>query len=347
MSGIESVGMAVPGPGLGVAEIASTLTQWLADDTASCELAQRLARSVGAETRYFALSPPEILHLEGLAERARLFEELAPPLGSKAAEEALRAAGCPPEEVATLIFTSCSVPTIPAVDAQIIERAGLRHSTFRVPLFQQGCAGGMVGLSLAGALAEQRGPVLLCSVELCSLVFQRGDRRTSQLVGAALFGDGAAAALVTPGGGRLKIHAARSELLPGTRQLMGYDLFDDGFHLRLDRELPQCLVRDVPRIVDEFLSEHGTSREALRFWLVHPGGPKILDALSAALGLGAADLRWSREMLRRYGNLSSASVLMTTKLFLDSGEAERGTKGLLLGVGPGLTLELLLLEVRK
>ncbi len=346
MSGIASIGIALPGSGFAADTIGSSADVWLAGDAGLRELFSRFVRSAGNECRHFVIPPSEILKLGGLEHRAELFERHAPQLGALACSEALESSGCCPTEIASLIFTSCSVPSIPSVDAVIAERLGLRSSVRRIPMYQQGCAGGMVGLSLASALAEVDGPTMLCSVELCSLVFHRSDVAPAQLVGSAIFGDGAAAALVVPGQGRLSVIGARSELIPGSRHLMGYDLLDDGTHLRLDRELPQTLLGSAPALVHGFLDRHGLSTSGIDFWLVHPGGPKILDALQEAFLLPDHALHYSREVLRTFGNLSSASILFVTRLLCDSGELRRGLKGLLVGVGPGLTIELLLVEAR-
>jgi alkylresorcinol/alkylpyrone synthase len=142
----------------------------------------------------------------------------------------------------------------------------------------------------------------------------------------------------------LAVVGHQSFLVPNSRHLMGYDIFDDGFHLRLDRELPKALASEAPEQVRRFLAQFGMTHEDINFWLFHPGGAKILDFLEETFALKSEQARWSRDVLREVGNLSSATILFVLKAFLDSKVAARGDKVLMVGVGPSLTIELILFE---
>ncbi len=281
------------------------------------------------------------------AERARVFEEDAPRLAIDAAEAALAGSACKPEEIDAVIFTSCSCPVIPALDTHVIEALGFRSDVTRLPSYQFGCAGGVLGLGLAQKFGPAIENVMLVSCEICSLVFHADDRSPSSLIGAAIFGDGAAATVISreySERARVRLIDHQSMLIPNTREVMGYDIKDDGSYLRLQKELPSYIATFGPKLIASFLSKHGIQRSDISWWLFHPGGSKILDYLNELLGLEREQSSWSDVVLRDYGNLSSATVLVVLQKFIESARAKVGDKFIILGVGPGLTLEVVLAE---
>lgn len=345
MASITVVETAVPSLRYTADDVAMIGNEWLADIPEKRDLFLRFLRSSNTASRHFVLSSDELLAIGGMQKRQELFERFGPELGAAAVGAALARAGIRNGDLNTLLFTSCSCPSIPAIDALIIEQLELSRTIARCPVYQHGCAGGVVGLRLAADLAAVRGPVALASVETCSLVFQPSNPTPAQLVGAAIFADGAACALVMPGEEKgLVVVGHQSFLVPNSRHLMGYDIFDDGFHLRLDRELPNALASEAPEQVRRFLAQYGMTHADINFWLFHPGGAKILDFLEETFSLRSEQARWSRDVLREVGNLSSATILFVLKAFFDSNVATRGDKVLMLGVGPGLTIELILFE---
>ena len=344
MPGIVAVSTAVPSHRYSSDQLLEAGGCWLRDDHANLQLFERLLRSSRTEVRNFVVPIHEILAQNGSAKRAELFEEHGTALGEVSQRAVLQAAGMHPKQIDTLIFTSCSAPVIPSIDASLIERSGFSVTINRVPMYQQGCAGGVVGLSLASRLAAHRGEVMLTSVELCSLVFYPGDHSAGHLVGAAIFADGAASAIITSENSGLCYVGAQSQLLPGTRHLMGYDVLDDGAHLRLDRDLPAKLIEHVPDIVAEFLRLHGVTPEQIPFWLFHPGGTKILNFFDQTFQLKWEQSRFAREVLGSVGNLSSASVLFVLERFFQANVCRAGDYALMVGIGPGLTVELILFQ---
>lgn len=343
MPAIRSIATAVPENAYSAEQVLSATKDWWHGDAAAKILFERLVTSVQVDRRHFVLPISEILKLKSVSERSEIFWTAGKALGVTSAKQALSAAGLESKAARSLIFTSCSVPTIPAIDVEMITALGISPIVRRVPIYQHGCAGGVVALGLAGALSPETRPTLITSVELCSLVFQGTDNSGGNLVGSALFADGAASVIVDDHGD-LDILASRSYLIPGTSQVMGYDILDDGSHLRLQRELPSLLADHIPALVTEFLGEHGLTSKKINFWLFHPGGVKILSLLEEAFGLQRTATHWAWDVLRGYGNMSSASILFVLNEFMRERPWQTGQHALVVGVGPGLTIELVLLR---
>ncbi len=347
MPSIRAIGTALPRYSYNRAEIAAAGNTWLADAPDKRDAFQRFLASSKTDKRHFVIPAESVLSLNGMHGRADLFEREGPPLGVAAIAQALTYAGLRPEQIATLLFTSCSCPSIPAIDGLILEQSGFPRTTSRIPIFQHGCAGGVVGLGIASELARLGHPVLLNSVELCSLVFNSRNPSPAELVGSAIFADGAACAVISPEDSGLTFVARESYLIPQSRHLMGYELLDDGFHLRLDRDLPRMLGSSAPERVQQFLQNHQLTTKDVRYWLFHPGGIKILNFLESAFGLAPEQARWSRDVLQSVGNLSSATVLFVLDSFLRAQVVKTGEYALMVGIGPGLTLELILFQQRE
>lgn len=341
---VISVQTTTPRHSASIQDVAEASRAWLQSESPESQLFNRYLRSSGATGRRFVLPPHEIIALRGVQERARLFEEHGSELSKIVVEQALTDSKLSAKDIDTLIFTSCSCPLIPSPDTLIIDHLGFRHDILRIPVYQYGCAGGIIGLGLAHRLGATSRNVLLVSTELCSLVFQASNLSPAQLVGASLFADGSAAVVLSNqnASGQCAILAHRSFLLPETRHLMGYDIKDDGSHLILDKSLPQYLAKEVPSIVDSFLASQGLSRSDIPWWLFHPGGTKILSSLQEVVGLHSEQCRWAAEILHTVGNMSSATILFVLKAFLEGRTANSGDKFLVVGVGPGLTIEVVL-----
>ena len=341
---LDRIATALPQNGYTREQLAVSAEQWLGGDKRALELYNRLAASANVEKRFFAVNIAKLLTLSGLAERSKIFSEVGLELAGEVCDRLF--AESPAKEIATLVSSSCSVPIIPALDAQLIHRQGFSPGVHRIPIFQQGCAGGVAGLALGRKLVAPNKPVMVLSVELSSLVFQFGNRSGANLVGSAIFGDGAAAAVLREGDRGWVIEAAGSYLIPESTNLMGYDLMDDGLHLRLSRELPQAVATHLPKVIEQFLAEQDLKTTDIPFWLFHPGGVKVLRSLEQAINLKTEQTRWAWEVLKSVGNMSSATILFVIDRFLKSGEYRNGDRALIVGIGPGLTLEAILMQYR-
>lgn len=299
----------------------------------------------GVATRHLALPQEELLALQGFTERNAAWQQACLEHGTRAAQEALGQAGIPAAEVDAIVDVSCTGLAIPALNVDLSARLGLRPDALRVPITAAGCAGGALGLALASRLAAGNRTVLLVAMEMCTLTFVPGDRARANLVAGALFGDGAGAMVLGPRGSGPRILGSASHLFPGTRHAMGFEVGSHGLRITLDRTLPVLLQTGLRPVADAFLAQHGLSAADVGLHLVHTGGRRVLDVYEEIFELPAGSLRASREALSRHGNTSSVSVLTVAaearRLNL---RPEPGQKALMVAFGPGLSVELLLLD---
>jgi alkylresorcinol/alkylpyrone synthase len=299
------------------------------------------------DQRYSVFPVEYIIEPRPLAQINREYREKAVELGLRAAADALAQARMVPADVDLLITVSCTGVMIPSLDAYLATEMGFRRDVRRLPITELGCAAGAAGLARASeylrAFPDRN--VLLLAVELPTLTFQRKDLSQANLISSVLFGDGAAGVVVTgreaPGP---RILASESYLFPDSLDAMGFDLRDSGFHIVLSKDVPQLIRERVKELVEGFLARQGLAREDITAFILHPGGQKLLSFMEAELELSRTDTELSWDILRRFGNLSSASVLFILQEWLARRKQAPGSYGLLMAFGPGFTAEMLLLE---
>jgi len=281
----------------------------------------------------------------GTGERMRAFAPAARHLGAEAARRALEHAGPrATAEVGDLIVVSCTGYAGPGLDVHLAADLGLSQRVRRLALGHMGCYAAVPALRTASALVSAYGErALVVCVELCSLHLQPATSR-QEAVSQALFGGGAAAALVGTQAGGPGIVGARTVTLPGSEDRMGWLIHDDGFHMSLSPRVPAMVDRTVARLVQELLDPHGLDPGEVDHWVVHPGGPEILDRVQRRLGLSDGQLAPSREVLLDGGNRSSATVLFILEAVVASGALRPGQWMVVLAFGTGLTMEALLLR---
>lgn len=313
------------------------------------ELVRQVVRNSGIDRRYLARPPDFYLEQTSLTVRNRVYHEVAVELGVAACREALDKAGVAPEEVDLIVDTSCTGIMIPALDVYVANALGLRPDVRRMPLTETGCAAGATALAFGSdhLRAYPEATVLLLSVELPSLTLQLHDATRANLVSAAIFGDGAAAGVLAnrPAPGPSVEHLAhQTTLFPETQEIMGFDLRTEGFKIVLSRRIPLLVQRELRARVDAFLAEHEVALTSLEFFVLHPGGTKVLDSVRDVLELSEEQVSASRQTLADYGNLSSASVHFVALELLARDAIQPGKLGLLIAMGPGFTLEIALLR---
>ncbi len=306
-----------------------------------------LHRSTQVLGRHLALPLTEYPALDTFAKRNDAWIRAATDLAEHVAADALRAAGLVPADIDHLFFVSVTGVATPGIDARLVNRLGFRPNVKRTPIFGLGCVAGAAGIARAAdylrAFPGQR--ALLISVELCSLTMQHADTSMANIIASGLFGDGAAAVILSADDGPgPRVVATDAVFYPDSERVMGWDVVDTGFKLVLSPQVPTMAREHLGDDVARFLAAHGLTRHDIAQWVAHTGGPKVLEAFQEALDLPAGALDRSWESLRAVGNLSSASVLFVLDDLLRSGTARRGDRGVLLAMGPGFCTEMALLQ---
>jgi alkylresorcinol/alkylpyrone synthase len=317
---------------------------------------RRLHRHMGVEGRYLTLPVQAYPKLSRWGEVNDLWIEAALDLGKQAICRALNYCGLAARDLGAFFFTSVTGIASPSIDALLINRLGLSSNIRRIPMFGLGCVAGAAGIARAAdyVKAYPSQTALVLSVELCSLTIQKEDLSPANLISSGLFGDGAAAVMVAgsqvdafgpdPEQFGPRILATRSVFYPQTEEMMGWKISEKGFRILLSPEVPNLVRKQIAPDVDAFLADHGYARRDIGSWVLHTGGPKVLQAIQDGLDLKDGQLDASWDCLRKTGNLSSASVLVVLEEVMKRRRPEPGTLGIMAAMGPGFCSELLLIQ---
>lgn len=310
----------------------------------------RLHQAVQVSGRYLSIPMAEYYGLDSFAKSNQAWNRVAPAIGQRAAEDALRQAGLTARDIDHIFFVTVTGIAVPSIDAVLVNRLGMRTDIKRTPIFGLGCVAGAAGIARASDYARAfPGQIcMLLSIELCSLTLQKEDLSIANIVASGLFGDGAAAVIIE-GGGRAdsigpRVLDSRSVFYPNSEQMMGWEIAPSGFKIVLSAKVPELVRANLRRDVDSFLADHGLNRRDVSHWIAHTGGPKVLEAIESSLELPPRALERSWESLNHTGNLSSASVLFVLAKLLEDGAAQPGDYGLLMAMGPGFCSEMVLLQ---
>ncbi|MFJ6939744.1 type III polyketide synthase [Streptomyces sp. NPDC101118] len=311
-------------------------------DHPQLELALRLIRNTGVEKRHILQPIEETLRHPGLDERNALYEVQAKARVPAVIREALSAAELEPADIDVIIYVSCTGFMMPSLTAWLINEMGFRTDTRQVPIAQLGCAAGGAAINRAHdfCTAYPGSNALIVACEFCSLCYQPTDLTVGNLLSNGLFGDGLAAAVVRGEGGHgIRLERNGSHLVPHTEDWIAYDVRSTGFHFKLDKRVPGTMEPLAPAL-QELAGLHGWDAADLDFYIIHAGGPRILDDLSKYLGVAPEAFRFSRATLTEYGNIASAVVLDALRRLFDEGGAAHQARGLMAGFGPGITAEI-------
>jgi alkylresorcinol/alkylpyrone synthase len=273
--------------------------------------------------------------------------EHAIKLGQEAAEKCLAKAGLEPKDIDLIITVSCTGFMIPSLDAHLIKLMGFRSDVRRMPFTELGCAAGAMAISRAADYIKSypQANVLIIAVELPSLTFQRKDISQANLISSILFGDGAAAVIVTgkeKSGPRVLV--TETYTFPDSLGAMGFDLRDSGFHILLAKDVPEMIGAEIKGLVYGFLERHGKTRQDIKGWILHPGGARLLGNVEQQLGLCKCDTQPSWDILANVGNLSSATILFILQEWLEKRPLKSGEHAIAAAFGPGFSAEFLLLQ---
>ena len=300
--------------------------------------------NAGIARRHIVAPQDWYMATHGWHDRNELYLEAAQSLFVEAAAAAIERAGLEPDEIDGVVTVSTTGIATPSLEARVGPHLGLRDDVRRVPVFGLGCAGGVSGLGTASrlAVAEPDSKWLMVTIETCSISIRLDSDDPAAVVATALFGDGAAAAVVTSGEHSLaRIRGSTEKLWPDTQRIMGWDVEDPGLAVVFDRAIPPFIEDNLAQAADEMCGKLGISRDEVDRFCCHPGGVKVIDAIEKALDLGQGALNLEREVLRDYGNMSAPTVLFILERLIERGLPDRT---MMLAFGPGFTSAGLLLE---
>ncbi len=351
---IAGAGSAFPKHYYPQAVLLAALREYWKDQIENPRMLDQLHAHAGVDGRHLVLPIERYYGLKNFGEFNQVWIEAAQEFGERAIRCAMARAGLELSQIGALFFVSVTGVASPSIDARLINRMKLPTNLRRTPIFGLGCVAGAAGVARAAdyvrAYPDQ--VAVLLSVELCSLTLQREDLSLANLVSSGLFGDGAAAVVIAGADverreelyGGPEILATGSVFYPDTEDVMGWDISEKGFRIVLSREVPEVVREHLGPDVDALLRTHGFQRTDVGSWVMHTGGPKVLEAAEDSLGLKNGEIQASWDCLRRVGNLSSASVLCVLEDVMLNRRPEPGTLGVMAALGPGFCSEVVLLR---
>ena len=305
-------------------------------------LALRLIQNTGVRKRHIVQPIEQTLKHPGFEERNRSYELESKKRCPEVIEQALANACVKAEDIDAIIYVSCTGFLMPSLTAWLINNMGFQSDTRQIPIAQLGCAAGGAAINRAHDFCQAYpdGNVLIVSCELCSLCYQPDDDGVGSLLSDGLFGDAVAAAVVRSHGGTgVALERNASYLIPNTEDWISYAVRATGFHFQLDRRVPRTMEPLAP-VLRELAADHGWDIGNLDYYIIHAGGPRILDDLSKFLGVDSNMFRHSWATLTEYGNIASAVVLDALRRLFDEGTLLPGAPGMIAGFGPGITAEM-------
>ena len=310
-----------------------------------CDISRLITifQNTGIDKRYSCVPIDWYMGNHGWMDRTELYVSNAVNLLEEVTRKLLAQTGLSKDDIDAVVLVSTTGVATPSLDALLIERMNLRRDIQRLPIFGLGCAGGVIGISRAAqiARAEPGAKVLFLAVELCGLTFRKNDISKSNIVATALFGDGAAGAILSTEGEGPEIGAAGEYTWPNSLDVMGWDMAEDGLKARFAQSIPTLVATDFRKLLDEFLARNKIALSDIDAFACHPGGAKVLDALEDCMDMPRGALTESRAVLRDYGNMSAV-----TALFVAERMTLMGQRTMLTALGPGFTATFLMLDGR-
>jgi alkylresorcinol/alkylpyrone synthase len=307
----------------------------------------KIFEGAGVDKRYSIMSPEEVFTATSFENKNDIYSREVKKLGTKVLKKALEKEAWQPESLDYIITVSCTGIMIPSLDAYLINELGLKRDITRLPVTEMGCAAGISGMIYAyNFLKSNPGKrAAVVAVESPTATFQLEDYSMANMVSAAIFGDGAACVLLSSEDNIKgpKILAEEMFHFYNATHLMGFDLTNSGLQMILDPAVPETIASHFPEIINPFLKKHNTTIEQVEHLIFHPGGKKIVQTVSDLFGNLGKNIDDTREVLRLYGNMSSATVLYVLQRFLER-DIPKGEKGLMLSFGPGFSAQRILIE---
>tara|TARA_R110000850_G_scaffold78733_1_gene170098 strand:+ start:1738 stop:2793 length:1056 start_codon:yes stop_codon:yes gene_type:complete len=307
----------------------------------------KIFEGAAVDKRYSIMSPEEVFEATSFEDKNNVYIREVKKLGRTVLQQALVKSGWSADSLDYIITVSCTGIMIPSLDAYLINDLDLRKDIVRLPVTEMGCAAGVSGLIYASNfLRSNPGKrAAIVAVESPTATFQLNDYSMANMVSAAIFGDGAACVLLSSEKDAKGPRIVGEEMyhFPNATQMMGFDLTNSGLKMILDPLVPQTIFEHFPEVIHPFLRRYGSSIEKVDHLIFHPGGKKIVETVEDLFGALGKNLEDTRETLRLYGNMSSATVLYVLERFMDK-DIPKGDQGLLLSFGPGFSAQRILLQ---
>lgn len=329
-------------------EIIPFLDTWLeGQEERFIKKVKKIFEGAAVDKRYSVMDPIEVFTSTSFEEKNDIYAREATELGAKVLEKSLLKANWKPEDLDYIITVSCTGIMIPSLDAYLINRLGLRQDIVRLPVTEMGCAAGISGIIYAKNFLKanpgKRAAVI--AVESPTATFQLNDFSMPNIVSAAIFGDGAACVLLSSHTEDEGPEILDEEMYHfyDAEHLMGFKLTNSGLQMILDIEVPETIASHFSNIIDPFLTKNNLKTADLDHLIFHPGGKKIVQTVEDLFSDLGKNIDTTKEVLRLYGNMSSATVLYVLEQIMDS-EPKKGEKGLMLSFGPGFSAQKVLLQ---
>lgn len=307
----------------------------------------KIFEGAGVDRRYSIMDPEEVFTQTSFQQKNDIYSREAKKLGKAVLENALQAHNWDAKSLDFIITVSCTGIMIPSLDAYLINDLGLKQDITRLPVTEMGCAAGISGMIYANKFLQanpgKRAAVI--AIESPTATFQLDDLSMANMISAAIFGDGAACVLLSSEDADSGPEIKGEEMYHfyNASQMMGFDLTNNGLKMILDPAVPETISSHFPDIIHPFLNKYNSSIEEVDHLIFHPGGRKIVQTVSDLFGKLGKDINDTREVLRLYGNMSSATVLYVLERFMKR-EMKKGEQGLMLSFGPGFSAQRILLE---
>ncbi|KQR65261.1 type III polyketide synthase [Pedobacter sp. Leaf176] len=345
---IKAVGKALPEFWSATEDILPFLDGWLKNqDERFIRKVKKIFEGAAVDKRYSIMSPGEVFSDLSFEERNTIYIKEGIKLGKQCLETALGKAGWKAEDLDFIITVSCTGIMIPSLDAYLINELRLRQDIVRLPVTEMGCAAGVSGIIYAKNFlkANPGKRAAVVAVESPTATFQLNDFSMANVVSAAIFGDGAACVLLSSDGADKGPEIIAEEMYHfyDAENMMGFKLTNSGLQMVLDVEVPETIASHFPAIIHPFLAKNGLEIEAIDHLIFHPGGKKIIQIVEELFGKLGKNIDETKEVLRLYGNMSSATVLYVLERTLDT-KPQTGEKGLMLSFGPGFSAQRILLQ---
>lgn len=345
---IKTVAKQLPPYTRKTADIIPFIETWLAgQDERFIRKVIKIFGNAGVDERYSIMSPEEVFTNTSFEEKNDIYIRECTKLAEQALQKALDKAGWKANELDYLITVSCTGIMIPSVDAYLVNSLKMKQHIVRLPVTEMGCAAGVSGIIYARNFlkANPGKKAAVVAVESPTATFQLDDFSMANIVSAAIFGDGAAAILLSscdedegP-----EIIAEEMYHFYDTEYMMGFKLTNTGLRMILDETVPETISEHFPKIVHPFLERNNSDIGEINHLIFHPGGRKIVQTVEELFGSLGKNIDDTREVLKQYGNMSSVTVLYVLERFLEK-EITKGDKGLMLSFGPGFTAQSILLQ---